>query len=339
MHIRSFTFLILFAPLVGCVGPLVEELEIEPELVNRLRTSIPTVARSDLEGSDYQSIGIVSATSCFNNFVTDKAASQDQALDQLRYKVDLLGGNALLAPSCQSEGTSLAKNCWSSITCTGAALRIGEQTPVPGTVVDNTSSGTCFFVSEDGTAMTSAHVVSGFSNVVVIAPDGRRLPANIEHVSRSTDIAVLRVNGTGFSYLPLTSSNAIQTGERVFTLGYPATDILGLELKFTDGSVSALSGVGGEASLIQITVPVQPGNSGGPLVTESGEVIGVIVSTAAVESFFRATGSLPQNINWAVKSDYAAPVASLRVGEGEQLSRDNAIARTKSAVCRVEAKL
>ena len=325
--------------LTGCVGPLVEEFEIDEEQANLLRTEVPTVNEADLQDRPYKNIGTVSATSCFNNFITDKPASKDHALDQLRYKVDRMGGNALLNPSCHSEGTSVVTNCWSSITCSGWALRIGEVDGEPQEDAKGSRSGTCFFVSDSGAALTSAHVVSGASNVIVTTADGRQLPATIEQLSRSTDIAALRVEGGDFNSLPLSSSQIAKSGDRVFTLGYPATDILGLELKFTDGSVSALSGVGGEASLMQITVPVQPGNSGGPLVTESGNVIGVIASTAAVETFYRATGSLPQNINWAVKSDFAAPIVQLPIAPAKQLSRDEAIAQTKAAVCRVEATM
>jgi len=85
----------------------------------------------------------------------------------------------------------------------------------------------------------------------------------------------------------------------VFTVGYPVTDILGEELKFTDGVISSLSGVGDDAAFVQITVPLQPGNSGGPLVNNAGEVVGVVTSTAAVANFVRTVGTLPQNINWA----------------------------------------
>src|SRR5262245_34808783 len=81
----------------------------------------------------------------------------------------------------------------------------------------------------------------------------------------------------------------------VFTVGFPATQILGSEAKFTDRSVSALSGLGGEATFLQVTVAVQPGNSGGPLVNNDGQVVGVVTSSAAVRSFLAETGTLPQN--------------------------------------------
>ena len=70
--------------------------------------------------------------------------------------------------------------------------------------------------------------------------------------------------------------------------------------------MSALSGLRNDASFLQISVPIQPGNSGGPLVNEDGEVVGVVVSTADAPAFILATDSIPQNINWAVKSVFAS---------------------------------
>ena len=76
------------------------------------------------------------------------------------------------------------------------------------------------------------------------------------------------------------------------TMGYSVVDILGAsEPRFTDGAVSALSGAGGgEDNFVQISVPVQPGNSGGPLINEAGQVVGVIAAGAALEPFLKATG-------------------------------------------------
>jgi len=325
--------------LSGCVGPLVEELDVDAATAARLQGAIPILTAADIDRKKYEVLGMVSATSCFNNFLTDSPASVEHALDQLRFKAEQAGGNAILAPICQSEGTDVAKNCWSSVTCTGSALRVA-----PGSnVADATpaqkvaTSGTCFFVTKDGLAATSAHIVDGASRIEVTTSTGSTYPATVERISRSTDVAVLRVSVGAAPYLSLSPSRGVMTGDRVFTLGFPFTEILGSEPKFTDGAISSLSGIQGEQSLFQVTVPVQPGNSGGPLVTESGEVVGVIASTAAVELFFRAAGTLPQNINWAVKSEYVASVGGLDMVERPTLSRSESIAQAKQATCRVVA--
>src|SRR4051812_16965766 len=77
------------------------------------------------------------------------------------------------------------------------------------------------------------------------------------------------------------------------------------EAKYTEGVVSSLS-IAGDAGYMQISVPVQPGNSGGALINESGDVVGVVVATASALSFLKGTGNLPQNVSWGVKSTFAA---------------------------------
>ena len=82
----------------------------------------------------------------------------------------------------------------------------------------------------------------------------------------------------------------------MFTIGYPTPSLLGRDPKYTNGTVSALSGVGGDASFMQISVPVQPGNSGGPVLTEQGQVIGLVVSRITLEG--------AENINFALPINY-----------------------------------
>jgi S1-C subfamily serine protease len=113
---------------------------------------------------------------------------------------------------------------------------------------------------------------------------------------------------SGLTYIPLAPARSLRIGEPIFTVGFPATNLLGEEPKFTDGSASSLSGPGGDAIFFQMTVPIQPGNSGGPVINDAGLVVGVVTSTAAIRPFLSATGTLPQNINWAVKSEYALPL-------------------------------
>ena len=101
--------------------------------------------------------------------------------------------------------------------------------------------------------------------------------------------------------------------------------------------MSSLSGLQGDATFFQISVPIQPGHSGGPLVNEDGNVVGIVTATAAVEAFYQATGSMPQNINWAVKGPYA----SLLLPPGLQRSKrstNNPITNAKHSVVLIETK-
>ena len=138
--------------------------------------------------------------------------------------------------------------------------------------------------------------MSNGKRITVKLSDGRELIGRVVAQSRNTDLALLEVDANELDYLPLSGSRTAGIGMEVFTVGYPVTSILGEEIKFTDGVISSLSGIGGEAAFMQITVPLQPGNSGGPLVNDSGEVVGITTSTAVISSFFEVAGTLPQNV-------------------------------------------
>ena len=94
----------------------------------------------------------------------------------------------------------------------------------------------------------------------------RRLAASINALSARSDPAGLAIEATTLDYISLASAQDVALRTEVFSVGYPATDILSDALKLTTGVISAQSGIGDEASLMQIAVPLQPGNSGGPLV-------------------------------------------------------------------------
>ena len=199
-------------------------------------------------------------------------------------------------------------------------------------------TGTCFAANPSGVLVTAYHIVQGANAVRVRMPDGSVREAKLQTFAAGNDVAVLRIGSATPNFLALAPTGSVRVGDRVFTMGYPAADLLGQEPKFTDGSISALSGVAGEASLLQITVPVQPGNSGGPLVNERGEVVGLITSTAAVQTFFAITGTLPQNVNWAVKSDYIRPLFEAPGVKAATSSREEAVQRVRNAICMVEAQ-
>jgi S1-C subfamily serine protease len=170
-----------------------------------------------------------------------------------------------------------------------------------------TKSGTGFAVSPTGHILTANHVVEGSSSIKVkFEGSDITYEARFLQSSKSNDLALLSIEKQAPKWRFMAPTKKSGVGAPIFTLGYPATLILGAEPKFTDGStVSALSGVGGEASFFQMSVAIQPGNSGGPVVNNDGIFVGVVTSTAAIKSFNSYTGTLPQNVNWGIKSDYA----------------------------------
>ena len=198
-------------------------------------------------------------------------------------------------------------------------------------------TGTGFALCKEGVIVTAFHVVSGADKVEVRFQDNEWLDATLLKHSRTNDIAVLKVDKDFSSCLDLVSTGALEEGSEVFTIGYPAIGVLGDNPKYTEGTVSSLSGIQNEDSLIQISVPVQPGNSGGPLLNRKGEVVGVITSTAAVELFYKYTGSLPQNISWAIKSDYVRLLLEDDKGKGSKESGGSLVDRVKSSICLIKA--
>lgn len=105
--------------------------------------------------------------------------------------------------------------------------------------------------------------------------------------------------------LPLVDSRRVKLGDRVKTIGYPNIDLQGLEPKFTTGEVNSLAGLRDDPRYFQVSMPIQPGNSGGPLVDERGNVVGIVTATLNPLAALRTSGSLPQNVNYAIKSAYA----------------------------------
>jgi len=169
------------------------------------------------------------------------------------------------------------------------------------------STGTGFFVSHDGYMVTNFHVIEGAKSVTIISPtEKKEISASIVKTDPANDIAILKVEAQTVG-IPLASSFASAKGEDVLTLGFPLIALQGQEQKATFGRINALSGIQNDIRFVQIDVPIQPGNSGGPLLNSRGEVIGVVTATLDQIVTLRATGSLPQSVNYAVKIDYITP--------------------------------
>jgi S1-C subfamily serine protease len=166
------------------------------------------------------------------------------------------------------------------------------------------STGTGFFVSWDGHLVTNFHVIREASRIQVKLDDGNLIDAEVVTTSEEDDLALLRVDAIR-TPLPMRRQSALAKGQEVFTLGYPLISLQGQEQKATFGRVNALSGVQGDARFVQIDAPIQPGNSGGPLVNEKGEVVGIVSSMLHPMATLSVAGTLPQNVNYAVKSDLA----------------------------------
>lgn len=165
--------------------------------------------------------------------------------------------------------------------------------------------GTAFFITDDGYLITNDHVVRGTRRVRIKSKDNY-FDATVVKTDPKADLALLKVEGDSFTALPLAGVKGPELGADVFTIGFPNVDVQGFEPKYTDGKISSLAGIRDDPSRFQVSVPIQPGNSGGPLLNRYGSVDGVMVARLNDAAIFAESGSMPQNVNYAIK------VSSLR---------------------------
>jgi hypothetical protein len=209
-----------------------------------------------------------------------------------------------------------------------------------GAFTSFSGSGTGFFISDDGYIATALHVVEKVSRVRVDY-DGVSYEARGAGFSREHDLHLIKIEPVKPTpYIRLSIERPDRLGVKCFTIGYPLTSIQGFSPKFTEGTISSLTGIDDDPTSLQISVPVQPGNSGGALVSESGLVLGMIQSGLSSSAVFKATGGLPQNVNYARHISLLLPLikkAEIRVLEDEEadMSRDEAIAAAQAATVRV----
>jgi S1-C subfamily serine protease len=170
----------------------------------------------------------------------------------------------------------------------GSAASASKSTP------ELDGSGTGFFITPDGYLVTNEHVVHNAALIRVLH-DGKVVDAKLVKTDPNNDLALLKTE-LKVAALPIGSSKSLKLGDPVLTVGFPLPHLQGQEPKLTRGDISGLSGFRDDPSAFQISTPIQPGNSGGPLVDRRGNVVGVIVSKLARLD--------AQNVNYAVKSIY-----------------------------------
>ncbi|MBX6375041.1 MAG: trypsin-like peptidase domain-containing protein [Acetobacteraceae bacterium] len=183
-----------------------------------------------------------------------------------------------------------------------------RSAPVPGARINpgaRVASGTGFVVARDR-VLTNQHVIDRCDRVLVRTADGRLLAAvPPARVDRERDLAVLNVPGDPGPPIAFRAAPPVRRGEGVVTYGFPLSGLLSSGPTLTTGEVSALAGLRDNPRQFQISAPVQPGNSGGPLLDRWGHVVGVVVSKLNAQRVAQHTGDIPQNVNFAVKGTEA----------------------------------
>jgi S1-C subfamily serine protease len=168
------------------------------------------------------------------------------------------------------------------------------------------SSGSGFFITTGGIIATNAHVVEDATNIEVTVSNEIgtfTYKAKILLVDAKNDVALLKIDDEkfkGLNSIPYGITENSDVGSKVFTIGYPLNDVMGSNYKVTDGIISSKSGIADDVRYYQISVPLQPGNSGGPLFNKEGNVIGI--TSARLNG--QAVGTQIENVNYAIKSSY-----------------------------------
>jgi S1-C subfamily serine protease len=166
-----------------------------------------------------------------------------------------------------------------------------------------TMLGTGFFIGDEK-VVTNSHVVGGAENVAVIS-NGTRYEGVVILDDPSNDLAFIQLFPPlpNFPHFKVVPSSDFEVAESILVLGYPLSDILGNDIRVTNGIVNSKSGLIGRTSSIQISAAIQPGSSGSPVVNDDFEVIGIASSTLSAEYMANIKSAIPQAVNFAVSSD------------------------------------
>ncbi len=161
-------------------------------------------------------------------------------------------------------------------------------------------SGSGFYINNKGYALTNNHVVDICKQMVTVV-DGKEILLRVLNTDKINDVAVLKTNYKSKSYIKINEDGA-KLGENVIAVGYPLAGRLSDSVKITRGIVSSLSGLANNIGQIQIDAALQPGNSGGPVLNENGELVGI--ASAGLNKLLMAKEAkyIPENVNFAVAS-------------------------------------
>ncbi len=177
---------------------------------------------------------------------------------------------------------------------------INQKNPMIG------AQGTGFIVDPKGYVLTCAHIFEKEKNASIWIK-GKRYKADVINTDKEKDLALLKINENqklDLQSLPISKDTIYKMGQEVYTIGFPLSDILGNSPRLNKGLISSTVGLKDDPDHLQISVEIQPGNSGSPLVNEDGLVVGMIQSTLSpMNVLARTGGNLPQNVNFATKTN------------------------------------
>jgi S1-C subfamily serine protease len=186
------------------------------------------------------------------------------------------------------------------------ALARGENPSPPAAgAAAKASIGAGIIATPGGMILTNHHVVRDCAQIVVLDAQKQRAGAAILGTDVANDLALLKADRTFPTAASFRRGEELQAGESVTVVGFPLASLLGFEPNVAFGYVSAVGGLRGDASRFQISAPIHKGNSGGPILGQDGQVIGIVTSKLDALSVQKRLGDLPQNISFGVRGELA----------------------------------
>src|SRR5207245_764215 len=183
-----------------------------------------------------------------------------------------------------------------------AATADKQGTP-PASKPVKSKSGTGFVVSANGHIVTNNHVIDGCSDLKGNLTGEAAMVLRVVSSDANNDLALLQAPSTAtFKEFARIRDRSFRPGDSVVAIGFPYHGLLTSDFTVTTGIVSSLSGMHNDTRFLQISAPVQPGNSGGPLFDTSGQIVGVVTGKLPGLRIAVATGNIPENINFAIKT-------------------------------------
>jgi hypothetical protein len=161
--------------------------------------------------------------------------------------------------------------------------------------------GTGFFIAEHGIAVTNAHVFASCEAIAVRVRSANVYSARLIASDGPNDLALIGID-TQSKIVSLPLSTRLRLGDEAYVFGFPLSGLLSDSGNFTSGSVTALAGLKNDSTQFQISTPVQPGNSGGPVLDASGNLIGVVVGKLNAIAAARIIEDIPENVNFAIRT-------------------------------------
>ena len=196
----------------------------------------------------------------------------------------------------------------------------------PDTDAPKAGTGSGFFVSKLGHVITNQHVVGDCKKLSVGDTPNTQVATEVLETDKRNDLALLKISSLkmtsvetksliqklsakklGVEIVPLATdglmrSEDVELGEDVLVAGYPYGEVFSNTIKVTKGIVSANKGLGDDSGQFQMDAAVQPGNSGGPIYDENGNIVGVVVAQLNKMKFAKHSGSIPENVNFGIKA-------------------------------------